>query len=52
MWGISTPTDLRPMGYKLSCCRSIWSREEPFSQICSNTGRGSKTVCNQGTLGL
>ena len=26
MWGISILADLRPMGNKLSCCGSLWSR--------------------------
>ena len=25
MWVILIPADFRPMGYKLSCCGSIWS---------------------------
>ena len=25
MWGISILADFRPMGYKLSCCGSLWS---------------------------
>ena len=25
MWGISILADFRPMGYKLSCCDSVWS---------------------------
>ena len=25
MWGISILADFRPMGYKLSCCDSLWS---------------------------
>ena len=25
-WGISILADFRPMGYKLSCCDSLWSR--------------------------
>ena len=29
-WGISILADFRPMGYKLLCCGSIWSRLEPF----------------------
>ena len=26
LWRISVLADIRPMGYKLSCCGSIWSR--------------------------
>ena len=28
MWGISILADFRPMGYKHSCCDSLWSRQE------------------------
>ena len=43
MWKIyvvepnSILADFRPMGYKLSCCGSLWSRLKPFIQICSRT---------------
>ena len=40
MWGISILADFRPMGYKLSWCSIVWSREEPFIQICC-----TRTLC-------
>ena len=37
MWGISILAEFRPMEYKLSCFGIVWSRKEPFIQICSRT---------------
>ena len=45
MWGISILADIRPMGYKLSCCGSLWSRYlRTFYLNCFGTLCGSPAI--------